>query len=906
MIPTPGTRLGPYEIVAKLGEGGMGLVYRAKDFQLGREVALKVLPEGFTQDPERLARFEREAKLLAQLNHPNIAQIYGLEVSGDTRALVMELVDGPTLAERLESGPLPFNESLSLSLQIAQALEEAHEKGIVHRDLKPQNIKASIEGKVKVLDFGLAKAMEPAGAAFGGAASASQLAHSPTLTIGATLDGVILGSAAYMAPEQAKGLAVDKRADVWAFGVVLYEMLTGARLFAGDSIAETLAKVLQSEIDFAALPKSTPAPIRRLLRRCLERNPRNRLHDIADARIVIDDMLAGRHEIETVTTPAGPGPSRATIVVALLGAAAFGALAMWLARPRAAPAAAPAQRYLTASERDSLPAVSADGRMLAFVSDRDGRRRIWLKQLAGGEEAPITSGPDDAPRFSPDGSMLLFARAGDAGGLFLVPVVGGEPHRILAAALSGDWSPDGRRIAFVRETQLESGPRRILGVVGANGEGERELAQIPGSSALSLRWSPDGQRISAIEGSGGNTPVPVALSLYDPNGRQPRRVLATTASGVWVGGCAWSGRGEHLLCAETIAVSGSSVPTEIVRYSLDGGRREVLITLPNRLNTIDVAGDGRLVVETSAARENLREVAIGRPDDSRTLTRGAASDRQPSYSPDDQRIAFSSDRSGNIDVWAVERSTGALQRLTHDPAADWDPSYSADGRRLLWSSNRSGNFEIWSAHADGSGARQLSRDGLDAENPVATPDGSWILYSSSNPAKAGIWKIRPDGSEAMLLAAGNLLLPEISSDGRHFACAERISTIGSILQVRRIDDGELVARAETSRQGDPIGRIPNLLRGRARWLPGGSAIAYVDFDAAGRAGLFVGELRPGQAKLVGVRPLAGFDPQSLAESFGFSPDGSRVALAAVEESSALLLVEGVPRVEALERSSRTP
>ena len=265
-----GSRLGSYEITAKLGEGGMGEVYRATDTKLERQVAIKVLPAAFTEDKERLARFEREAKLLAQLHHPNIASIFGLEESDGTRALVMELVEGPTLAERLESGALPLDESLSIARQIAEALEEAHGRGIVHRDLKPQNVKASFEGKVKVLDFGLAKAMDPAS----GSVSAADLARSPTIMNSPTLTaahgtqlGVILGTAAYMAPEQARGGAIDKRADIWAFGVVLYEMLGGRSLFAGPTVSDTLAGVLKTEIDWNALPASTPAAIRRLLRR---------------------------------------------------------------------------------------------------------------------------------------------------------------------------------------------------------------------------------------------------------------------------------------------------------------------------------------------------------------------------------------------------------------------------------------------------------------------------------------------------------------------------------------------------------------------------------------------------------------------------------------------------------------
>jgi serine/threonine protein kinase len=285
MTIAPGSRLGPYEITAKLGEGGMGEVYRATDTRLDRQVAIKVLPAAFTADAERLARFEREAKLLAQLHHPHIASVFGLEETDGVRALVMELVEGNELTQLIARGPLPVGEALAIARQIAEALEAAHERGIVHRDLKPANVKVQTDGTVKVLDFGLAKAMDAStGSSGADLARSPTLMNSPTLTAAGTQLGVILGTAAYMAPEQARGGAVDKRADIWAFGVVLYEMLTGRSLFASDTVSDTLAGVLKNPVDLDAFSADVPASVRQLLRRCLERNPKNRLHDIADAR----------------------------------------------------------------------------------------------------------------------------------------------------------------------------------------------------------------------------------------------------------------------------------------------------------------------------------------------------------------------------------------------------------------------------------------------------------------------------------------------------------------------------------------------------------------------------------------------------------------------------------------------
>ena len=360
MSLAPGIRLGPYEITAKLGEGGMGEVYRATDTKLRRDVAIKVLPSAFTEDKERLARFEREAQLLAQLHHPNIASIFGLEESSGVRALVMELVEGPTLAERLENGPLPLDESLSVARQIAEALEEAHEKGIVHRDLKPQNIKASREGKVKVLDFGLAKALDPMSSS---SASASQLAQSPTLTFGATQMGVILGTAAYMSPEQAKGLAVDKRADIWAFGVVLFEMLTGRRLFAGDSVTETLAAVLTREIDWKALPATTPPALRRLLERCLDRDVKQRLRDIGEARVTLEESRSqsrGERALPRERASRSPVTSRGRwLATAFLLLVAGSAIVLWQ-RARTAPDV-PGQGERASRSIAVLPFVNSSG-----------------------------------------------------------------------------------------------------------------------------------------------------------------------------------------------------------------------------------------------------------------------------------------------------------------------------------------------------------------------------------------------------------------------------------------------------------------------------------------------------------------------------------------------------------------
>ena len=358
-----GMTLGPYEIVAPLGAGGMGEVYRATDTKLKRQVALKVLPAALTADHDRLVRFQREAEVLASLNHPHIAAIYGLEDADGVRALVMELVEGPTLADRIAQGAIPFDEALPMAKQIAEALEAAHEQGIIHRDLKPANIKVRPDGTVKVLDFGLAKAMDPTGA------SSVNATMSPTLSMHATQAGIILGTAAYMSPEQAVGKPVDKRADLWAFGVVLLEMLTGKPVFTGETVSHVLASVLKTEPDWTALPSETPASIRRLLRRCLEKDRKRRLADAADAQLEIDDLLSGRAEPTTAVATISPAVPlwRRALPWALLGSALVAlaaVLALW-APWRTAPPANPVRLEATIGVDASLVNQNA-----SLASDR--------------------------------------------------------------------------------------------------------------------------------------------------------------------------------------------------------------------------------------------------------------------------------------------------------------------------------------------------------------------------------------------------------------------------------------------------------------------------------------------------------------------------------------------------------
>ena len=500
-----GRPFGLYQMQARIGAGGMGEVYRARDTKLGRDVAIKVLPRAFTNDPERLARFEREARLLAALNHPHIGAIYGLEEADGVRGLVLELVPGETLAARLHRGPILLTETLTIARQITDALDTAHEKGIVHRDLKPANIKITPDGTVKVLDFGLAK-FDVRGPDDGGVRLQSDLPWTPTLTSDGTEAGRILGTTAYMSPEQTRGQSVDKRADIWAFGCVLYEMLTGRAAFGSDTTSDTIAAILQSEPEWSALPAAIPSTLRRLLQHCLEKDPRRRLRDIGDARLELDHAAVSQEE------EAGPSPRRLSGVQwwAVAALALVAVAAGWLVRDRRE---APIENPLTNARftpftdfpgAESDAAISPDGKLVVFRSDRDGPFDAWLGQTGTGHFENLTQGKEDDLRlpvrsqgFSGDGSEVWLSGGVDRR-LRLMPLVGrGEPRVFLGEkAINVAWSADGGR--YVYHTREDGDP---IFVADRNGVNPRRIAiDQAGIHQHYPVWSLDGKWIYFVKG----------------------------------------------------------------------------------------------------------------------------------------------------------------------------------------------------------------------------------------------------------------------------------------------------------------------------------------------------------------------------------------------------------------------
>ena len=497
LAPLTGHQIGVYSVGALLGRGGMGEVYRARDTRLGRDVAIKVLPRTLTSDPDRLARFEREARMLASLNHPHIGMLYGIEEGGGHRALVLELIEGETLADRLARGPVPIEQALTWARQIADALDAAHEKGIVHRDLKPANVKTASQETIKVLDFGLARTFSDGGDL--------EEPRSPTITH----EGAgILGTAAYMSPEQARGQQVDRRTDVWAFGCVLYELLTGRPAFLRSTVSDTLAAVLNEQPDWAALPPALPPAVPTLLRRCLEKDVRRRRRDIADVRAELEDAMARRETAPASSAVARPAWRFSRIAVVSGGVAAAGALlvlaGVWMQGEPPAPPAMQLQRITDAVGVEEMPAVSRDGKELAYVARHQGVRQIWTRRLAGGPPFQITQDDVDHehPRWTDSSSIVYFVPSrteGEDGILYDIPVYGGPPRKLGPASTGADVSPDGQWLA----TFQKRGTSVALVILARDGSTSAltiPIATDPVESTPVLtppRWSPDGTTIAS-------------------------------------------------------------------------------------------------------------------------------------------------------------------------------------------------------------------------------------------------------------------------------------------------------------------------------------------------------------------------------------------------------------------------
>ena len=889
-----GTTLGPYEIVAQIGEGGMGLVYRARDTKLNRDVALKILPDAFASDPDRLARFTREAQTLAALNHPNIAAIYGLEEGpaeagphasgGRVRALVMELVEGDDLSQRIARGAIPLDEALPIAKQIAEALEAAHEQGIIHRDLKPANVKVRPDGTVKVLDFGLAKAMEPA------SSSSRSMSMSPTITTPAmTQAGMILGTAAYMSPEQARGGAVDKRADLWAFGVVLWEMLTGTRLFEGATVSDTLASVLKSEPEWKALAPATPSAIRRLLRRCLEKDRRRRLPDAAVARLEIDEALTAGSAVDSPalpTTDSRPATRSGTLPWAIAGAALIvaGVLLMLWAPWRAEK---PVDRPLARLDVDlgadvSLPApaagessiaISPDGTRLVYASGAPTKLFTRRLDQPKATELPGTQGAD-APFFSPDGQWVGFVVGGRVNkisveGGAVVPLGGG-------ANLTGArWGDDG--------SVFMSASQKGLWIPAGGGPPETVAEAVNGE--LSLHYPeilPGGKAILLAADNPGpvdKTTIEV-VTLADHRrktlirgGASPRYLATSNGAGylVYINSATLFAVPFDL---KTLETRGTAVPVvdDVAHESLVGGGQ------------FDVSRTGTLVYRrTSGDAAALTTLQWIDPTGKKEPLRAKPGlYRDPRLSPDGRRVALLLTEGGSSDIWVYDPRRDAMTRLTFGGGVPRYPTWSPDGRYVVFSNVGSGLFQ---ARADGASQPQALTQSKTIQYPWSfTPDGKRLAYSEfvgtpqvwTVPLEDQGGQLKAGKPEPFLKSNFADLNPSFSPDGRW-----------SAYQSNESGTNEVYVRAFPPPSSGQGGRwqISNSGGTGPRWSRSGHELVYQSGDQIMAASYTVnGDTFVAEKPRVWIAKL-GAAVIANATVWDLAPDGKRVAVLTPVESA---------------------
>ena len=768
MSLTPGTRLGPYEVTAKIGEGGMGEVWQAHDTKLNRDVALKILPDAFADDPDRLARFTREAKLLASLDHPNIEGIYGIEESEGIKALVLEFVEGPTLADRIKQGPIPLDEALAIAKQIAEGLEAAHEQGIIHRDLKPANIKVKEDGTVKVLDFGLAKAVERG--------ADSDRAQSDAPTDAETRMGMVMGTDAYMSPEQARGLPVGRRADVWAFGAVLYEMLTGKQAFGADRTSEVLANVLGAEPDWRALPEETASRLRQVLRACLQRDLKQRLRDIGDVLLVMEGVF----ETPTPRTSAANGRPhpvgwRRAMPWVLAGVVVGGlvvGLAAWSLTPQlrrlvtrfvvSPPATAPMAP--STNHRDVV--ISPDGRQIVYVTV-GGRLHVRpVDQL----ESTRLGGVEGAsnPFFSPDGRWVGFYSSGD-GTLKKISILGGPPITLceLPSQLRGaTWDRDDTIIFAI--AQLGSGLFEVPAVGG-----EPTVLTTPNIEQAELlhlwpAFLPGGQAVlfTIVGGAGDQASAIAVLDLEtgEQKGLVPGGTNARYAS---------TG---HIVYAVQGALRG--VPFDLGRLEVRGDPVPVLegvMTKGVGAANFSLSADGSLVYISGGARGETAQLLVWVNREGREEPVGARPRDYfyPRISPDGTRVALDI-RDEEEDIWIWDFARETLTRLTFDPGRDQYPVWTSNGERVIFSSFREEAANLFWKAADGTGTvERLLESPNDQRAYSISPDGRRLVFEETVPETGSDLATLSLGGErasaTILQTAFNETNAEISPNGRWLA-----------------------------------------------------------------------------------------------------------------------------------------
>ena len=718
MSLTPGSRLGSYDVLGRLGAGGMGEVFRARDTKLGREVALKLLPEARGADAAGLARLQHEARTLASLNHPHVATLFAFEEQDSRRFLVMELVPGETLAERIARGPLPLREALSLFRQIAEGLEAAHENGIIHRDLKPANVKITPDGKAKVLDFGLAKATDPASPA----SSAFPTGTAP---------GGISGTAAYMSPEQARGRPLDRRADVWAFGATLYEALTGRRAFRGATVSDVLVQVLEHDPDWGALPEGTPSSVRQLLRRCLKKDVSERLRDVADARIQLEDALEtaeGRTPADDEGSPSrtrGAGSRRRAWLgrgIGALAVLAAGLLGASLGRRAGPPPREAVRRFRLDLQAEGRPSISPDGRRIAFVEK--GQLHIRDLDRLDTREVP-ESEQAVGPFWSPDGHQIAFT----AGGFLKKAPAEGGPSRTICAIrpagvfLGGTWSPTGTIVVALAPAQ------GLFEVPAEGGEMKPLLKPDPAKGTFDFHgpsFLPDGHTLLLLVHPQSGYRLHVAV--FD--GRDLVRVTGESAGSVT--SAAYSGNGYILfdrvegttsLYAMPFAPSRSRVSGEPILIAEDAG-------------SPSVSADGTLVYVAGGTRHDDLAIVDRAGRVQRVVTAGHGSIRFPRVSPDGKRVMLEYAQDGHADVWVHDLERGTRIRLTTGPVVSVAGAWSPSGERVALMSGLLADSGVVIQRADGGGEAERLRfratslpEGAQV-SPDWSPDGRYVIYRS--------------------------------------------------------------------------------------------------------------------------------------------------------------------------------